>query len=57
VCYVATKNFYTSEDVQNCIDKALQENQIKDMTQFLAYLSEANLVISTLLDDSRKNSK
>jgi ubiquinone/menaquinone biosynthesis C-methylase UbiE len=57
VCYVASKNFYTSSDVKNIIDNALEENNIKNMPQFLAYLSEANIAISHLLDESSKNSK
>jgi len=60
VHYVARKNFYGVREHESLIDRALDENKIQDLTEFLAYLDEAGramqalISISSLRDDRNR---
>ena len=49
VFYAATKNYASDADVIRCIRSALAENQIDDLTEFLAQVEAATRVIDSRL--------
>jgi len=49
VHYVAQKNFYGVHEHESLIDQALRENEIHDLTEFLAFLDEAGRAMQSLI--------